>query len=105
MTNPAIAIPAIRTNASTSRQDNDTLPHRQIEEDPIIVVRSQIRGVPFARLQAPHEARTPVGQRVDLVKTGHEASHDRAFERSFHSAMFTWARRMLLFILSSPWAA
>src|SRR5262249_50403147 len=81
---PLVSVPQdldVRAAVHVFPQMLETLPHRQIEEEPIIVVRSQIRGVPFARLQAPHETRTLVGQRVDLVKTGYEARHDRAFKR------------------------
>ena len=62
----------------------DALPHRQVEEDSVIVIRAEVRGVSFSCLEASDKARAPVGEGVDLIEPSYEASHHRTFERSFH---------------------
>src|SRR5436305_364723 len=63
----------------------DVLPDREVEEDPVVVVRTEIRGVARFGLQPPDEAVTAVGQGVDLGETRDEPFHDWRIERCLHS--------------------
>jgi len=63
----------------------DALPHREVEEDSVIVIRAEVRGVALSCLEAPHKARAPIGKGVDLIESSYEAGHHRTLERRFHS--------------------
>ena len=54
---------------------------RFLDDHAIVVERSNRHGVAVLGLQAPHEAGTPIGQRIDGVQLRPEALHDRVVER------------------------
>src|SRR5262249_35285725 len=62
------------------------LPYRHVDEDAIVIVRAKISGVALGGLQAPHETRTAIGEGIDLIQPGDEASHDGIVERSLHAS-------------------
>jgi long-subunit acyl-CoA synthetase (AMP-forming) len=63
----------------------DRLPDRQIDENPIVLIRPQIGGVPFRRLQPPDKAGAVIREGVDLLEPRHEPFQDGGIERSFHA--------------------
>src|SRR5205085_11544171 len=64
----------------------DALPDRKIEQNAIVVVRTQVRRIPRLGLQSPNESRTPIGESVDLLEPFDEAGHDGILERGPHPA-------------------
>jgi hypothetical protein len=63
----------------------DRFPHGHIEQNAIVIVRTQVRGVAFRRLQPPYESRTSVSQGIYFIEPRHEPCHDRILQRCFHS--------------------
>jgi hypothetical protein len=74
----------VRTPVDVFSKVLDALLHREVEQYSVVVIRSEIRGVSLFCLEAPHEARAPVREGVDLIEPSYEASHHWTFERSFH---------------------
>src|SRR4029077_12367857 len=59
----------------------ERLPHRQVDRHEAVVgVRADRRGVAVLGLEAPYEAGTLVGKRVNRIELRPEAVHDRRFE-------------------------
>ena len=63
----------------------DRFPDGEIEEDAIVVLRTQIGRVALLSLQPPDESRTAIRERINFGETGHEALHDGSVEWSAHS--------------------
>src|SRR5215469_11169116 len=63
------------------------IPDRHVDQNRIVVlVRPQVSCIALGRLQTPHETRTALCERVDLIQSRHETRHARIVRRIAHAA-------------------